>query len=137
MCLIALAAGTALPACEGTSGNVQNVLCPDVVADKGLVYPAPGATGIPDAVRSVIVSGPVGQVTLTPPSGAAIVSTTPTAVPSPIPSPNATPANTPVTAFAVPSLAPNTTYTVVAVDTSVTLPCAEALPQTLGTFATQ
>ncbi len=108
-----------LAACGGggaTTGTQKN--CPQSIIVDSLVYPAPGSTGIPDATQVVFVSGAVNQVTLRPTLGPTTVTTLQISVPSPLPLPNAARALEGETAFALPTLAAATTYTVIAEFTS-------------------
>jgi hypothetical protein len=126
-----------LAACTGGGENadLQPTICPQFVALKTLVYPAPGSTKIPDALGSVVISGPSTQLSLQPSTAgqAPIVVATTGPVPSPLPSPNAPPASGTI-AFPVGTLAPATTYSVTVQDG--TGPCPEAQPVNIGSFTT-
>jgi hypothetical protein len=103
-----------------------------------LVYPAPSATGIPDNVQTIVLSRVTGKVTLIPPTGTPVVSTSLTPLLSPIPSPNAMQQHPAGAAYSVPPLAPATTYQVWAQDVVVGTPCATPTsPTLLGSFTTQ
>jgi len=99
--------------------SAQNYACPaSIVAPPQLVYPVAGARNVPDGLASVIVSNGATSVSLVPPSGATLHSSTLTMVPTPLPTPNAEPSSltTPsllgLSAFAIGSLTPTTTYSV-------------------------
>ncbi|MGD1068112.1 MAG: hypothetical protein ABR975_14990, partial [Vulcanimicrobiaceae bacterium] len=91
--VIALAA--VFTGCSGpvsTAGTTAQP-CP-VVAASNLVYPAPGASDLTDALGSIIVSGPVTGIVLTPEStGTTLTSSTRVALPASIPSPSVEPVN--------------------------------------------
>jgi hypothetical protein len=137
--IVSAAAVMLLTSCAGstTAPIGSGVNCPQVIVTKSLVYPAPGSTGIPDSIASVVVAGPIGKVTLQPSVGLPVVSTSMVPVPSPIPSPNAAPVNPPTTAFAVPPLTASTTYAVIVQDTAALAACPEGGPQAVGSFTTQ
>ncbi|MBV8299015.1 MAG: hypothetical protein JO083_05685 [Candidatus Eremiobacteraeota bacterium] len=139
LALVALA----LAACSGGGATTfpPAVIC-NVPAFLGepeyLIYPAPGSTGIPDNVQTVVLSRFTGKVTLIPATGTPVVSTSPTPVPSPIPAPNAAQQHTAGAAFSVAPLAPAMTYQVWAQDVYVPAPCAAVTaPTLLGSFTTQ
>ena len=138
---LALVAG-ALTACSGGGATFPpSAICNVAATLSGpeyLVYPAPGSTGIPDNVQTIVLSRYTGTVTLIPSPGSAVVSTSPTAVPTPVPSPNATQQHPAGAAFSVPPLAPATTYQVWTQDVTVATPCAAVTsPALLGSFTTQ
>jgi hypothetical protein len=126
-----------LVACNGrSSAPIDQFGCPIDSVLEQLIYPAPGSTGIPDAVSPIVLGSPIATVTLQPPRGSPIVAT---AVPNPIPSPNAAPRTSPISAYVVPTLAAATTYTVIA---QAPPPgpiggCPAQPAQTLGSFTTQ
>ncbi|HTW83548.1 MAG TPA: hypothetical protein VMD91_05695 [Candidatus Sulfotelmatobacter sp.] len=136
--VLPLAAAAVLAACSGPAGSAGTsaVACPQVIAATDLVYPASGSSGIPDAIGQVVVSGPASTVALTPSGGAAVTSSTQVAVPTPLPSPNTQPVNW-QTAFAFPTLAAGTTYTVSITNADVAPGCPGAGPTDLGTFTTK
>lgn len=132
----------ALAACSGGGattppGAICNV--PAILsAPEYLVYPAPGSTKIPDNVQTIVLSRFTAKVTLIPPAGTPVVTTSPTPVPSPIPSPNAAQQHPAGAAFSVSPLAAATTYQVWAQDVTVATPCvAVTAPTLLGSFTTQ
>jgi hypothetical protein len=131
----ATAALALLAACQAGPASSGGPICPQSIVINSLVYPAPGSTGIPDAVNVLVVGGVVHSLTLQPNAGAAIVTVTPTAIPNPIPSPNSTPLFA-TAAFTVPVLAAATTYTVTA-NAPAAGPCPGQQPQALGAFTTQ
>jgi hypothetical protein len=78
---------------------------------EGLLSPANGATNISPAIGVIVVYGtPIVSLTLTPPSGAAIETSTIVPPPSGI---TATPYGPPI-GFHIPALAPGTTYQITA-----------------------
>jgi hypothetical protein len=113
-----------------------------------LVYPMPGATGVPDDIGIVVVAGVAGtsqdSVTLSSAGGSVPVGAF-TAAPSPLPTPHVTPGaqfgpGVAYSAVPVPTLSPATTYTVKNAypDWADNPPsCTTTVTQTLGTFTTQ
>ncbi len=95
-----------------------------------LVYPIPGATGVPDGNFTLVAAyvPPGGTIALS--SGAALAAA---AVPSPLPSPYASPAPnaTAMSGFAVGALAPSTSFTV-----ALSVPGACPATVQLGQFTT-
>jgi hypothetical protein len=130
--------------CACTS-TVVNVLDPCVLpsgTQATLFYPAPGSTGIPDAIGSVIVTTnpnlPHTWIVVLENlnSGAAVSSSTYAIVDPPFPKPNAPP---PFTAsyqgFLLPNLAAGTSYRVFLKDKSTS--CLASWPSTAPTFTTK
>lgn len=131
--LVAVFTGCSGPA--STAGTAAQP-CP-VLAASNLVYPAPGATDLPAALATIIVSGPVTGIAVTPEhGGTTLTSSTRVALPAVLPSPSVEPVNW-ETAFAVPTLAPATTYRVTVSDANVAASCPGAGPTTLGEFTTK
>jgi hypothetical protein len=104
----------ALPACQWVNP------CPSLflAVDYTLVYPINGATSVPDAPGTIVLSqlpslNPTGPRLVLIPlvSGPSIVSGPPVPVPSPLPTPHDSPRPT-LVAFAVPALAARTAYRV-------------------------
>ena len=113
-----------------------------------LLYPIPGATGVPVNIGVLVYRGtPLG----TPTSPASVpislgvgpspsITTEPTSVPSPLPSPAATPdqPNGSVYAVALATLSPNTTYQVFATqNVGGCVKPGQTVVTNIGTFATQ
>jgi hypothetical protein len=137
---VALAAA-ALAAC-GDAGT-GSTTCPSypTLGLPQLLYPIPGATGVPDSPQYLVVTnvGPAsGSLYLIPPNGGNNIAAQALGpVPSPAPSPAATaPANATVLAAAIPNL--NTgTYTVKFVSNGAS-PCVQGQQSgTIGSFSTQ
>ena len=131
----------ALAACSGGGATLPPAICSFakvLSTPEYLVYPAPGSTGIPDNVQTIVLARFTAKVTLIPATGTPIVSTSPTPVPSPLPSPNAAQQHPAGAAFSVPPLAAATTYQVWTQDVTVATPCeAVTAPALLGSFTTQ
>jgi hypothetical protein len=109
-------------------------VCPQILIHMFLIYPAPGSTGIPDAIGPLVIGGGASKIVLHPATGPDVVSTTVVPVPSPIPSPNVSAPGSYAQALSVPPLAPATTYLVTS--TQITA-CGTPDTQTLGSFTTQ
>ena len=145
--LFAAIAAAALAACQGGDTNralpaptpsPAPTVCPVlVIAPPPLLYPANGATGIPDGNFNIVTGYAYGTTLNVIPPGGPAISTGPSGpAPSPLPSSTFTPGPfaTPV-AYAVPALRAATTYTV---QGAVNLPSPCIAPvYTLGTFTTQ
>jgi hypothetical protein len=117
------------------SPNPGPTVCPTIIISMMLVYPAPGSTGIPDDIGSVVIAGGAYSVSLQPATGPAVVSTTVVPVPSPMPSPSvAIPPGTYAQAIAFPTLAQKTTYVVTSTEHSA---CGFVDSRVLGSFTTQ
>jgi hypothetical protein len=140
-----LLAGPALALALGCSNTpmVPNTTLVCNIADipaLQLLYPIPGATGVPTAAGSLVFAGaPDASLTvLLSASGTTLTLGAPVAAPSPLPSPLATP--TPIasglSSAPYPSLAPATTYRVSYELTGTTGPCAHVLVSP-GSFTTQ
>jgi hypothetical protein len=117
-----------------------------------LAYPAPGATGVPDTVRTLIVGAPMpafyatDTFSLTTMAGSMHVNVgkaTPVPAPSPLPSPLATGEFSGTLSYfgvPIPALSPATTYTVsfqYSSEISVDPICYGNITPTLGSFTTQ
>lgn len=132
-----------LAACGG-AGTAGGTVCPlsapaaiPFLPQEYLVYPAPGSTGIPDNVQTIVVSRSTSKLTLIPAGATPVVTTTQAAVPSPLPSPNA-PQHGAAAAFSVPALAASTTYQVWAQDGLFATPCGgPGVPFAIGSFTMQ
>jgi hypothetical protein len=143
-------------ACSSKSSPVVNCGLPPPlpIPELILLYPAPGATGVPDAIGSLVLSGngedyygptTIALTTMSTGGGVTVVAQgTPGPAPSPLPSPLATPselgADAPNSGLPVPTLSPATTYSVSRTyeDFSEKPPtCRTHVTQILGTFATQ
>ncbi|MBV8245842.1 MAG: hypothetical protein JOZ38_07975 [Candidatus Eremiobacteraeota bacterium] len=144
--LLALAGIAAFTACSGSSTNNSTTTpaC-NPGTNVAMIYPIPGATGVPDALGYVVldVSGSTGLGTnwnlfLAPTNSSTVVSTSGLSVtaPSPAPTPSSAPGYSPGTVeFAATSaLAPATTYQVFINDLSST---CTATPVQNATFTTQ
>jgi len=132
-----LIAATALAACSGTTVppkdlDVEGQPCHNVVTPV-MVYPAPGATGIPDGNFSVILSNHTVTLTLN------LVNSNVVQVYTALPVPN--PTDPRQSAYAVPALQPQTTYSVLArLQDNDCLVGSGAIPLqllSLGSFTTQ
>jgi hypothetical protein len=134
--------GAALAGCSGATGyGACNVsyLTPAV----RLLYPLPNAQNVPDAAGVVLYASapnylPATAVPILLRAGSATpFPTVPTAVPSPYPSPAAT-TSASLYAVAVPSLAPATTYHVLAeVSAGNCYGSGSKVQQDLGSFTTR
>jgi hypothetical protein len=150
---LAVAAGVA---CSSKSTPVVNCGLPPPlpIPELILLYPAPGATGVPDAIDSLVFSGngedyfgptTIALTTMSTDGAVSVVAQgTPGPAPSPLPSPLATPSglgiDTPNSGLPVPTLSPATTYSVSRTyeDFSEQPPtCRTKISETLGTFTTQ
>jgi hypothetical protein len=123
----------ALTGCDaGSSGSPNNTCNGSAIPTMALVYPAPGATGVPDGNFTLVIGSSFGIVGTIGIAGNNLAAAS---VPSPLPSPYATPQpQATVSAYAVPPLAGGKTYTVVDSIAAGT-PCAAQ--QTVGQFTTQ
>lgn len=138
----------ALAACSGAGASTSPgpVPCPlaagsalAIPAPPDLLYPMPGASGVPDGVFTMVA----GYGTLAPPPAQLVPVSGGTTVtggawgppPSPIPSPAATPRSSTETLYGapVPALAAHTAYDVQV--TFGTPPCQST--ETAGSFTTQ
>jgi hypothetical protein len=129
----------ALAACQGGSESpaVATIPCNVQVGFPPLlIYPAPGAIGVPDGNFNVILTGAYGPaIALTSALALTVVSAGPTTAPSPLPSSSIEPSPTSGVAYRVPALQASTLYAIVA-QQSVSAPCV-APTVTLGSFTTQ
>jgi hypothetical protein len=133
------AVAIALTACGG-GGTTQFIGSPwpaIAIAQQFLVYPAPGSTGIPDDVKTIVLLRSTSTVTLIPSSGPPMVTTTAVPIPSPLPSPNASAQHPAGAAYSVPPLAAATTYQVWTQDGGFSPNCPPLGPFMLGSFTTQ
>ena len=126
-----------LAACGGSSVR-QPLICPEIAfpAPPKMLYPAPGATGVPAGNFPLVLSFRYGTETSLQSSGApAVANLQPAPLPSPLPSPAATPGPfaSPV-AYAVPSLQSAAAYAVIASFSPG--PCAPG-QVTIGNFTTR
>lgn len=122
--LFTLMGGVVIAACGGSGSPASNVATcgpppPSAAPPLVLVYPIPGAVGVPIALGEAIFLGPysLDTVAITSSSGAAVSTGGFMVAPSPLPSPNAAPSNYnpasgPFIAVPVPTLSPATTYSV-------------------------
>jgi hypothetical protein len=139
--IVALFSAAALAGCNGSSsGSGQPVACNLLIPlSPKMIYPIPGATGVPDGQFTLVVSfAPPGSITLA--SGATTLGPLASApVPSPLPTPNATPSPSSAqtyAGFAVSgALSSAATYTVT--DTMPAVANCPATSQTIGSFTTQ
>lgn len=104
-----------------------------------MLYPENQAAGVPDGPFTLVLTGTYdANISLRVSQSQALVSSSlPSApVPSPLPSPSQTspPGFSGPSGYAVPKLAPSTTYTLSA-GSGTGVPCAES--ETIGTFTTQ
>ena len=126
-----------VPACPTCAGG-----CPTLYPI-ALVFPVPGATGVPDAFGQVLVRGGFtlngsASVSLGPAAGP-FVPVTISAPSTPLPSPIATPASVsgyPLAGASVPVLSPHTTYTVDFTQAGISPGCGPT-SIFLGSFTTQ
>lgn len=138
-CVLALASAR-LAGCSNSDGYA----CPQWVAPPNaqLLYPEPGATGVPHSFGILVFAGGVGESPA--PIGLGVgtlpdISTSPTALPSPLPSPAATPMNygaplLQIFAVTVPALEAGRTYNVFAPAASG---CRGNFEQAVGSFSTR
>jgi hypothetical protein len=135
---IAIIAGV-LAGLLGLSGKTSPAVQPCTVmvpAPPRLVYPMPGATGVPDGNFTMVVSfKPVLPITLVG-NTAVVGPLVPAMVPNPLPTPLATPRPAGhQAAYAVGPLAPATTYTL-----TMNVPANQHCPakvETGGSFTTR
>lgn len=107
-----------------------------------MVYPVPGATGVPASLDRIVLSAYVSGLQVSAANGTPVATGSPAPQPSPVPSPNAVPTPyPPITFIEVPigPLAPATAYTVSvqAITPVPTPPCSELRTYTFGSFTTQ
>ena len=134
--LAACNSGSAAPAPPGPCGS------PAGVSQTVLVYPAPGATAVPDSIPLVIVGStsaiPAGwSVAAVTNTGQGAIGTQFTVAPTPLPSPNQTPSfANPVYQSSSVNASPPFAGTVVTVYlNNLNSSCVPSVP--LGTFTTQ
>lgn len=148
--VIALAAAVVANGCSQTQSTTgpppwRGVPCPALaVVGPQVLYPIPGATGVPTVAGSFVFAGDYPAtlvVDLAPASGPTVDLGKLGAAPSPLPSPEAMPqstppaGSTPAPLFGVPypQLAPATTYTLSYRDTARPCPVAIAGGETFTT----
>ncbi len=109
-----IAIASIVAACGGGTGTPhQTCVALPVPAPPPMIYPQPGATGVPDGNFVMVLAFSYAQATSLMNGSNSVGPLAPTAVPSPLPSgagtpfPEATPA-----AYSVPALQHATTYTV-------------------------
>jgi hypothetical protein len=137
--VVALAAA-ALSACGDSGGSTPCGTLPNLPAP-ALLYPIPGAVGVPDSPGYIVVSGvgpAYGTIYLKSPSGSNIYANAIGPVPSPAPSPEASaPAGSTPQAAPIPSLAAGTLYGVY-FDSAGASPCVQGqVSGLIGSFSTQ
>ncbi len=136
----ALAGALAVLAAAGCGGSKDAPGCPGVARPYAgqLLYPIPGASGVPVSAGSLVLSGVPGSefVSVVGPDGA-VVMAKPGPAPSPLPEPIATPSQPGArSGLAYPPLASDTTYEVTYVG-SAGLTCYLPVGGSLGTFTTR
>jgi hypothetical protein len=137
--VVALAAA-ALSACGDSGGSTPCGTLANLPAPQ-LLYPIPGAVGVPDSPLYIVVSGvgpAYGSIYLKPPTGSNIYANALGPVPSPAPSPAASaPAGSTLLAAPIPSLAAGTAYGVY-FNANGASPCVQGqVSGSIGSFTTQ
>ena len=112
--------------------------CPLQFAAPQMLYPIPGASGVPDGPQTFVFTAipQTGVIALlTDPAGDTFRSAAFSAPPSPLPSPLASPpSGATLAGAAVPALAPATTYRVTFQDAG---PCTSPIAGSAGSFTTK